>query len=342
MAEDDDGPFIPIVDEHGEVTGVMDQMTADFLASTDPDPTQATLDGAFEGVTRVRLVGGRHEPCTVEIDGHQYDAHEMVIDVVLLDVTDPASLAELAAALQIVEADVFGHVMTIALHHLELWVGDQHVHTIELLYGWDTIRWPSVWKGDGPLAEPRRLENWLLRHGIADARNCREENEQQAAEWRQSTENWERAMPPSLRPLWPDRLGDGHEEMSPADVDDAETLLQAAVPDPVARVRALYEWFGSGKGAWSGYPSYEGAAEHLLLAYSIEVLLEALDASTDNPAAVYGAARLFGGGDFGQTRSADRKRCPEPLRQRMLDAVIWHGNRDNLRRFRSAFDLPCT
>ena len=54
----------------------------------------------------------------------------------------------------------------------------------------------------------------------------------------------------------------------------------AQEPDPVARVRALYTWFGAGKGGWSGCPSYEGAAEQLLLAYPVEVLLAALDAST--------------------------------------------------------------
>ena len=329
MAEDSEDFFVPIVDEDGRVTGVMDQMAADYLASTEPDPTQASLDAAFDGVTRVRLVGYRHE------------GRSLLYDVVRLDVTDSASLAELAAALRIVDADEFGHVLSIGEHHLELWAGDQHVHTLELLY-WDTIRWTSVWKSDAQLAEPRRFEDWLLRHGIPDARDCREENEKREAEWLRSTENWERAMPPSLSPLWPDRLGDGPGNMSPADVDAAEALLQAAVPDPVARVRALYEWFGSGKGPWSGYPSYEGAAEQLLLSYPIEVLLAALDASTDNPTALYGAARLFGGWDFGQTRRADRKRCPEPLRQRMLDAVIWHGNRDNLGRFRSAFDLPGT
>jgi hypothetical protein len=340
VTEGSQGLFVPVVDEDGEATGVMDQMTADFLASADPDPTQATLDEAFEGVTRVRLVGGRHETCTVEIDGERYEANQLIIDVLLLDVTDPASLTELTAAVRIVDGDEFGHLMTIGLHHLELWVGDQRVHTIELLYGWDTIRWPSVWKGDGPLAEPRRLENWLLRHGITDARDHREEAEQQAAEWLGSTENWERAMPPSLSPLWPERLGDGPGNMSPADIGAAEDLLQAALPDPIARVRALYEWFGSGTGPWSGYPSYEGAAEQLLLDCSIEVLLAALEASTDNPAAVDGAARLFGGWNFGQTRRTDRKRCPETLQQRMLDAVIRHGNTDNLQRFRSAFDLP--
>ena len=303
MAEGSEDFFVPIVDEDGRVTGVMDQMAADYLASTEPDPTQASLDAAFDGVTRARLVGPP-----------RLDGDVILGDVVRVDVSDRASLAELACALRILEADEFGHLLSPGLNRLELWAGDRHAHTLELP-DWDTIRWPSVWKGDANLDEPRRFEDWLLRHGVPDARDCREENEKREAEWLRSTQNWERAMPPSLSPLWPDRLGDGPGNMSPAEVDAAE-----APP--------------------AGYPSYEGAAEQLLLAYPIEVLLAALDASTDNPAALYGAARLFGGWEFSQTRRADRKRCPEPLRQRMLDAVIWHGNRDNLRRFRSAFDLP--
>jgi hypothetical protein len=37
----------------------MDQMTADVLQSTEHDPTRASLDAAFDGITRVRLVGYR-------------------------------------------------------------------------------------------------------------------------------------------------------------------------------------------------------------------------------------------------------------------------------------------
>jgi hypothetical protein len=329
MTEGLDDAFIPIVDEDGRVRGVMDHMTADFLASTDPDPTQASLDAAFDGVTRVRLVGYRHEPCVVEYDGEPYEANQMIFDVVRLDVTDPESLAELIAALRITEADGYGHLMSIGDHQLQLWAGDQHVHTLELLY-WTSIR-RSVWKGDADLAKPRRFADWLVRHGVGDAREHLAAEEQRMAEWFQLTEAWERAMPPSLRPLWPDGLGD---DMSPADVDAADVLLRAAVPDPIARVRALYTWFGAGKGPWSGYPSYEEAAEQLLLAYPVEVLLDALDASTDDVAALYGAARLFSG-----IRDEDRQRCPEPLRLRMLDAVVWHSIRDNYLRFLSAFDM---
>lgn len=170
MAEDSDPPFVPFVDEHGEVAGVMDQMTAAFFESTDPDPTQATLDEAFERVTRVRLVGHRNVPCVVEFDGQEYQGNEMVFDVVRVDVADPASLTELAAALRIVESGEFGHVMSLSEHLLELWVDDKLVHTIELLPGWDHLRWPSVWSSDAPLAEPRLLKEWRKRHRITDRR----------------------------------------------------------------------------------------------------------------------------------------------------------------------------
>jgi hypothetical protein len=226
--------------------------------------------------------------------------------------------------------------MSPGLNRLEMWAGDRLVRTLELP-DWDTIRWPSVWRGDATLADPRCFADWLLRHSFDDALEQLDDDEERYAESLQAREDWERAMPPSLRPLWPDRLDD---EMSPADIETARALLEAAVPDPVERVRALYTWFGSGEGPWSGYPSYEGAAEQLLLAYPIEILLAALEAPTDDPFALYGAARLFGGWDFGKTRRADRERCPEPLRKRMLDAVAWHSIRDNYDRFRSAFDLP--
>lgn len=108
MTEDSPELFVPIVNE-GEVTGVMDQMSADYLASTDPDPTQATLDEALGGLTRVRLVGYRNESRVVEYDGQRLEANEMVFDVVRLDVTYPTSLVELAAVLRIAESNEFGH-----------------------------------------------------------------------------------------------------------------------------------------------------------------------------------------------------------------------------------------
>src|SRR5262245_55003523 len=39
-----EAPFIPIRDEQGRVTGMMDHHTATYLQSTAPDPSQAALD----------------------------------------------------------------------------------------------------------------------------------------------------------------------------------------------------------------------------------------------------------------------------------------------------------
>lgn len=323
MGEERREPFVPMVDAQGRVTGVMDQMTADWLASTDPNPTQAALDAAFTRITRVRLVGYR-------IDENRI----FQFDVVRLDVSDPATLTELRECLRISEdSDSFGHVMSIEGHRLELWIGEQQLPSLALL-SWVALRWPSVWRHDAWLVDPRRFEALLLQCGIPDAQQQREENERREIEWQQYRERWERTMPPCLRPLWPEQLGD----MSP-DSQTARTLLATAIPDPVERVRALYGWFGSGAGPWSGFPSYEAVAEGLLLEYSVETLIRAGEGNTATETELLGAARLFGGWNFGQKRKDDRKHCPESLRTRMLLVVERQGIADNIDRFRRAFSL---
>jgi hypothetical protein len=149
----DDDPFVRIVDADGNESALMDREAAEFLLSDNPDPTQASLDAAFDGVTRVRLMTWWHDDSLV------------MHDSVRLDVSDPGSIAELAHALRIVDADEFGHVMSPGLNRLELWSGDRQAHTLELPE-WDMIRW-SQWKGDAYIAEPRRLADWLGRHRVA-------------------------------------------------------------------------------------------------------------------------------------------------------------------------------
>jgi hypothetical protein len=322
MADERKEPFVPMVNEQGRVTGIMDRTTADYLASTDPNPTQVALDAVFARVTRARLVGYRIENRVFQFD------------VVRLDISDPAQLAELRECLRIVEnPDSFGHMMSIEDHRLELWAGEQQRASLALL-SWIAVRWPSVWKHDAWLADPRRFEGWLLQHGIPDAQQRREADERREVERLQCIERWERAMPPCLRPLWPKGFGEYGDA-----IDAARAALESTVPDPVERVRALYEWFGSGAGQWSGFPSYESAAEKLLMEYPIETLLAAIDTNAAT-AQVLGAARLFGGWDFGQKRKGDRAHCHESLRQRMRHEVERQGIADNLARFRGAFGLP--
>jgi hypothetical protein len=292
------------------------------LASTDPNPTQATLDAVLGRATRVRLLDYR-------IDGNRV----YQFDVVRLDTSDPASLTELRGCLRIIEdPKSFGHLLTIGDHRLELMAGDEQLATLEVLC-WVAVRWPSVWKHDAWLADPRRFETWLTSRGVPDAQHRREADERRKAERRAAVARWEHAMPPCLRTLWPERLGD----MNP-DIAAARELLAVAVPDPVERVRVLYEWFGSGAGPWSGFPAYEAVPERLLREYPVQTLIDAVSTQTTTEAGLLGAARLFADWNFGRSRRADRSRCPEALRTRMLVRVEQQGISDNLERFRRAFE----
>jgi hypothetical protein len=49
------------------------------------------------------------------------------------------------------------------------------------------------------------------------------------------------------------------------DLAPVQESLAAAYPEPRARVLALFRWFGSGAGPWTGFPVYEQLAEQILL-----------------------------------------------------------------------------
>jgi hypothetical protein len=88
-------------------------------------------------------------------------------------------------------------------------------------------------------------------------------------------------------------------------------------PDEQTRILALYAWFGSGEGPLSGFPSYEMVAEELLLYSQTEALIETAKA-TKTAQQLEGAARLFGGWTFRQSRPSDLARLPPNLKQRLL------------------------
>ena len=97
-------------------------------------------------------------------------------------------------------------------------------------------------------------------------------------------------MPSALKPLWPQMLKD----MLKPNLDPLRTGLSRQYPDEQTRILALYAWFGSGEGPWSGFPGYEIVAEELLLEFQTEALIKAAEA-TGSAQQLEGAARLFGG-----------------------------------------------
>ncbi len=76
-------------------------------------------------------------------------------------------------------------------------------------------------------------------------------------------------FPSSLRPLWPKLMEDQHWWSDPPSaVRASASVLTPALAkefsDVPQRIRALFAWFGSGAGPWSGFPAYEDVPAHLL------------------------------------------------------------------------------
>jgi hypothetical protein len=144
---------------------------------------------------------------------------------------------------------------------------------------------------------------------------------------------WLAAMPLALKPLWSQMLKD----MLQPNLDQPRIVLSKQFPDEQTRILALYAWFGSGEGPWSGFPSYEMVAEELLLDSQTEALIKAAKA-TRTAQQLEGAARLFGGWTFRQRRPSDLARLPPDLKQRLLVHSIERADEDKRSRAHSAFD----
>lgn len=102
-------------------------------------------------------------------------------------------------------------------------------------------------------------------------------------------------------------------------------------------ILALYAWYGSGAGPWSGFPAYESVAEELLMTHSTEELLAPLGSEKLSEAQVEGAARLFGGWTFSKKRPGDLTRLSDALKARLLGHSLRSDDKDKRGRAQHAF-----
>lgn len=183
-------------------------------------------------------------------------------------------------------------------------------------------------KAQGQSAQGQRAERDYARKAQQRKNAIKEEQRNEA-----DRQRWLDAMPPSLKPLWPTESLDG-----PSDTAPLHRALVKAVPDEPDRIRALLSWYGSGSGPWSGFPSYEVAAENLLLKYPTPAIVAAIEGRELTAAQTEGAARLFGGrGFFWRARPDDLRLLPQDLKQRLLAHSLKSSNEDNRRRAQRAF-----
>jgi len=320
---------------------VVDELMAQYLQSTAPDPTQASLDGLLASVTRVRVIAG----------GVMH-GKAMGTDV-LLETADAADVAAFRACLKIVEDPrTFGHCMCLGNPALELYAGDELVATIGFHHG-QSIRW-EAWKHDAVLQDGNGLVNWLAERGVTGPREEVEGLKRQRELNIQAAQRWKAAMPAALEPFWDTMMQAGFGQAIFVPINASKTrrdptrqvyasqlpplqaALERAYPDPVKRALAVLGWYGHGQGPWSGFPAYEVFADDLLLEFPVDVIVAALQAEEVTPAHLEGAARHFARWGFLAPDEQDAGRVPEAVERRLLEHVRASGDEEKLEWFRIA------
>ena len=187
----------------------------------------------------------------------------------------------------------------------------------------------SIWSQGAVVTDPDKWLAWLSNHGIPQAR---QEFDAEAAAETQSKltyARWVAAAPRHARPFLQEPHG--------VDINGLREALANEFPDRSERIGALFGWFGSGAGPWSGFPGNETIPEKLLLELPTRDLIAAAARPDLSDAQLEGAARLFGGWPFGNQRPQDLKSLPPALKKKLLTHSLKSSDPDKVARARQAF-----
>jgi hypothetical protein len=251
---------------------------------------------------------------------------------VLFESSDRRDLDALKTAVRVVHPQQFVHCSCDGKPAIYLYANGQKIGQITNHHA-KLVRC-SLWKSDMLLTDGEAFLKWF------DDRNIPGPRKEYQAElaWRMKREEnawkWVEAMPPALRPHW----ADAAQRWQEPDLAPLRTALASDLPDKHSRIRALYSWYGSGAGPWSGYPGYEDIARQMLMDYSTADLLAAIEGEELTAAETEGVARLFGGGPpLSSYRPNDLHLLPAELKARLLKHSLASTDQDKLSRARRAF-----
>lgn len=250
---------------------------------------------------------------------------------ILFDSTEKRDLEDLRTSLHLETPAELSHCMCIGTPALHVYERGATVLQLTNHHGL-AVRC-SLWTSDVPIADTEKWLSWFDERGIRGPRREFEHMTRQHAHEQRAWNDWVSAMPAPLRTVWDDALG----QFGSVDVAPLRAALERDIPDERGRILALLEWFGWGAGSWSGYPSYESAAEELLLGYSTVSLAKTLESTKLSPAQREGAARLFAGWSFSQQRPRGMNEVPDALKKMLWAHVSAMEDEDKIARARQAF-----
>jgi hypothetical protein len=159
-----------------------------------------------------------------------------------------------------------------------------------------------------------------------------DEADERARAWAADEDRWRDAMPVLLRPYW-EKMRD---DLFTVNLKPWRRALAAQFPERRDQILALLDWNGAGAGSWTAGPSYERAAEGLLLSYPTAALVGAVSDRELTPRQTEGAARLFAGRRF-RIKNKGHAPLDAALRERLLRRSLENPDEENRTLAQEAF-----
>jgi len=257
--------FTPIYDDDGNIRGILDGATADYLESELPQPDNALFAADLKRANRVRI-------------------SDVMDQKFRYETIAPKELEELRQCFELTDDPACGHCMCIGDLTFDFFDAAESVVSVTLHHGY-SIRC-GLWKDDAELLDGTLILQWLADHGIPELLDAFKKDEIRAKEHAAELAHWKNAMPACIRSL-------GDKALNDSDVEPIRIALADAVPERADQIMTLYEWLGAGCGRYTGVPSYEMVTMFLLLEYSTPELVAVASANGISAKALEGARRIF-------------------------------------------------
>jgi hypothetical protein len=211
------------------------------------------------------------------------------------------SSEQVAAAIQdirqSVDTEQYGGGLCFNPHHGLSARADGHTYDLVICYLCGVLAMYRDGQFLGPAlnitGSPQVLNRISAAYGLPKSRHLAE-SENASWQGERDRKRWLRVTPRSVRGMWNDYFEGKVSFAGSSGLDPMRGALEAEFPDEKARIRALFAWYGSGAGSWSGHPGYEKYPALLLQELPLSDLLEVTRSGDLTIAQLQGAVRFLG------------------------------------------------
>jgi hypothetical protein len=249
----------------------------------------------------------------------------------LFESTERKDLDALSKALVVIRPDEWFHCMCIGTPAIHIYKDDKLLAQVTNHHG-RSVRC-SLWSSDARLKDIDSWLKWFDDRKIDGPRKEVDEMRKSLEQGERDRKRWIAAMPKGLKPVWKDSVG----QFGNVNPEPLLKALRGSISKKEDQILALLEWFGSGSGPWSGFPSYESAAEELLLEYQITEIVSAIEGKKLSAEQTEGTARLFGGWAFSQKHPKGLEQVPAEIKRSLWEHAKVTEDEDKLGRATRAF-----